>query len=148
MKKINIKKLIFKYLFLWIFIISVVIWDSDLYLNYLKDFYTDPANLAAVASIDGTLIGFLITAFTIFMGIINKDTGFVKRAKKYTYDRIFAKTIITGTLAFILSIIFWMFQKEPFLFNRLCVYTFITGIIETGLSLFYLFVFIIYGDNS
>ena len=45
-----------------------------------------------IIQISGTLIGFLLTAITIFLSL-PKDTNLMKRVKKYNHHKIFSRCV-------------------------------------------------------
>lgn len=144
----NIKTFIIKYIHIHAIVLSIIISVFDLLFNFLKKFCDCQSNLATLVGLDATLIGFLITIATIFLALINKETGFIKRAKKYKHDKIFINIIISGILAFFISIFSWIFIDISYLFGRLCLYAFISGSLEVIISMYYLYEFIVYSDNS
>lgn len=144
----SIKTIIVSYVHIHVIILTVIIAVFDLYFNFFKSFCEDSSSLSALAGVNATLIGFLITGATIFLTLINKETGFIKRVKKYKHDRIFVNTVISGIIAFFLSIFSWILQDVSYLFGRLCLYSFIAGAFETIIIMYYLYEFIVYSDNT
>lgn len=143
-----IKKIFINYLYLIGFILMAIVYLLDFYWNFLKSFCESESGLSTLVNIDATLIGFLVTGATIFLTIIDKNTGYMKRVKKYKHDKIFMKTIFFGIIFFLISIFSWILNDLSDICNRLCVCFFVAGASEIIVEMVYLYNFIMYSENN
>ena len=92
-----------------------------------------------IIQISGTLIGFLLTAITIFLSL-PKDTNLMKRVKKYNHHKIFSRCISMGLIILSLDICLWLI-KVP---NVYIVFLFFIGLEETLMAAYYIYKLCIY----
>lgn len=124
------------YTIITIIVISILILVLNLFNINIKliDNFSE-----TIVQISGGLIGFLLTAITIFLSL-PKDTKVMQRVKKYKHHIIFSKCIFYGLCFFILSIFFWIFNVR----DIFILIFFILGLEETVLSARYIYKLCIY----
>lgn len=113
-------------------------------LKLLLDYFSINIKLVenfsgTIVQISGGLIGFLLTAITIFLSF-PKDTKIMQRFKKYRHHIIFSRCIFLGLFNLILSIFFWIFEAS----TLLVFLSFILGLEETIISVRYIYKLVIY----
>ena len=92
-----------------------------------------------IIQISGTLIGFLLTAITIFLSL-PKDTNLMKRVKKYNHHKIFSRCVSMWLNILSLDICLWLI-KVP---NVYIVFLFFIGLEETLMATYYIYKLCIY----
>lgn len=92
-----------------------------------------------IIQISGTLIGFLLTAITIFLSL-PKDTNLMKRVKKYNHHKIFSRCVSMWLIILSLDICLWLI-KVP---NVYIVFLFFIGLEETLMATYYIYKLCIY----
>ena len=120
----------------WCFL-SIPIITSFIFLIIYNctDFFNNlNSDDSTTIQISGTMIGFLLTAITIFLSL-PKNTEYMKRIKKYKHDKIFAKCIFVGLLVLTADIIIWIL-KVPSIY---ITWLFIIGLEETLISAYYIY---------
>ncbi len=133
------KKIIKKYCYISIPLLTVVVLIL-LYIskkiNFNELFEDDSSTLIQIS---GTLIGFLLTAMTIFLSL-PKDTTLMKRIKKYGHHKIFSRCVSTGLIILTIDILMWLLKIS----NVYIVFVFLIGLEETLLSAYYIYKLCIY----
>lgn len=133
------KKIIKKYCYISIPLLTVVVLLL-LYIskkiNFNELFEDDSSTLIQIS---GTLIGFLLTAMTIFLSL-PKDTTLMKRSKKYGHHKIFSRCVSTGLIILTIDILMWLLKIS----NVYIVFVFLIGLEETLLSAYYIYKLCIY----
>lgn len=131
-----------KYCYISLPIITIFIYTI---IYFLKQKYNLFSNIniskdeATLIQISGTLIGFLLTAMTIFLSL-PKDTELMKRIKKHKHHIIFGRCVFLGLLIATLNIILWIFSiNETFL-----IMLFILSLEETLVAAYYIYKLCIY----
>lgn len=114
-------------------IIYVVLQKLNINIILAKDFSN------TIIQISGTLIGFLLTAITIFLSL-PKDTEVMKRVKKYKHHIIFSRCIFFGLFFSILSIFLWTFNIS----EMLVLISFGLALEETIMAVKYIYKLCIY----
>lgn len=109
-------------------IVSIIIYWS---FDYMKQLEYDVSTIIQMA---GTLIGFLLTAITIFASI-PKNTEYMKRFEKHQHKKIFSKCISLGIITLTICILTWIINVP----SQYIVLIFIIGLEETLFSAYYLY---------
>lgn len=134
-----IKKIIKKYCYISIPLLTIVVLIL-LYIskktNFNELFEDDSSTLIQIS---GTLIGFLLTAMTIFLSL-PKDTALMKRIKKYGHHKIFSRCVSIGLIILTIDILMWLLKIS----NEYIVFVFLLGLEETLLSAYYIYKLCIY----
>lgn len=105
-------------------------------LDFSSIFVDEASN---IIQISGTLIGFLLTAITIFLSL-PKDTKLMQRIKKYNHHKIFSRCVSIGLILLTLDICLWLI-KVP---NTYIVLIFLLGLEETLMAAYYIYKLCIY----
>lgn len=105
-------------------------------LDFSSIFVDETSN---IIQISGTLIGFLLTAITIFLSL-PKDTKLMQRIKKYNHHKIFSRCVSIGLILLTLDICLWLI-KVP---NTYIVLIFLLGLEETLMAAYYIYKLCIY----
>lgn len=100
-------------------------------VQYLKTIEYDVATIIQIA---GTLIGFLLTAITIFASI-PKNTDYMRRFVKHQHETVFRRAISLGMIFLSICIFIWIVQIP----NEIIALMFILGLEETLFSAYYLY---------
>ncbi len=133
------KNFIKKYCYLSIPIVTCII-IFIIHLTKILDFSGIFVNEASnIIQISGTLIGFLLTAITIFLSL-PKDTKLMQRIKKYNHHKIFSRCVSIGLILLTLDICLWLI-KVP---NTYIVLIFLLGLEETLMAAYYIYKLCIY----
>lgn len=120
-------------------ILTVLFFINKLFFKY--DF--DLSNkISTIIGIVGTLIGFLLTAITIFSGI-PKDNVIFKRVIKYKHHIIFSKCVLFGIFFSSITIFIWIIGLN----NNLILLGFILSFLETIMASWYIYKFSIFSLN-
>jgi hypothetical protein len=106
-------------------------------IDFFKLNFNDDSS--TIIQIAGTIIGFLLTAITIFLSL-PKDTDLMKRVKKYNHHIIFGRCIIGGLIFSTLSIILWIFNVNC----TILITIFGLSLEETLMSAYYIYKLSIY----
>lgn len=134
-------KLLKKYCFVTMPIISVIIFTISLYIlginNVVENLLDEQKS--AIIGIAGTLIGFLFTAMTVFLSL-PKDNDIMKRVKRSNHHIIFGKCVLSGIFILIICIIFWICGAPSSWIAML----FLEGLIETLIAAYYIYTLCIY----
>lgn len=104
--------------------------------DFTNVFINESANLIQIS---GTLIGFLLTAMTIFLSL-PKDTQLMKRIKKYNHHKIFSRCVSMGLIILTIDIILWLI-KMP---HTYIIFIFLLGLEETLMAAYYIYKLCIY----
>mgnify|MGYP000622360663 FL=1 len=94
---------------------------------------------ATLIQISGTLIGFLLTAMTIFLSL-PKDTQLMHRIKKYEHHKIFSRCVSIGLVILTIDIFLWLI-KIP---SEFIIFVFLLGLEETLMAAYYIYKLCIY----
>ena len=133
------KNFIKKYCYLSIPIVTCII-IFIIHIKKILDFSGIFVNEASnIIQISGTLIGFLLTAITIFLSL-PKDTKLMQRIKKYNHHKIFSRCVSIGLILLTLDICLWLI-KVP---NTYIVLIFLLGLEETLMAAYYIYKLCIY----
>lgn len=120
-----------KYCYFCVPIITILI----LVLLYCNKIIILPDNdnyFPTLVGIGGTLIGFMLTAMTIFFSL-NKNTQYMQNFKKYNHHIIFSRLVTFGITFLCMNIISWLFN-----FNKyIILISFILGLEETIMAAYY-----------
>lgn len=133
------KNFIKKYCYLSIPVVTCII-ICIIHITKILDFssiFVDEAS--NIIQISGTLIGFLLTAITIFLSL-PKDTKLMQRIKKYNHHKIFSRCVSIGLILLTLDICLWLI-KVP---NTYIVCIFLLGLEETLMAAYYIYKLCIY----
>ncbi|QNO17681.1 hypothetical protein [Caproicibacterium amylolyticum] len=136
--KDKIKACIYKHLYLFVLFIIIPIALLENRFSWFNKFINSnnvESNFSNLATISGTMIGFLITAMTIFFSM-PKESQMMKEVLRYEHHKTFIYTIIFGTVAFGVTIILWLFGPQML---KIAVYSFIAGIAEIATTIYYLY---------
>ncbi len=128
-----------KYCYLSIPVVTCII-ICIIHITKILDFssiFVDEAS--NIIQISGTLIGFLLTAITIFLSL-PKDTKLMQRIKKYNHHKIFSRCVSIGLILLTLDICLWLI-KVP---NTYIVLIFLLGLEETLMAAYYIYKLCIY----
>lgn len=135
------KKFIKKYCYAVLPVITILLYLITYFIN--KKFNIINITLindtSTIIQIAGTLIGFLLTAITIFLSL-PKDTDLMQRIKKHNHHKIFGKCVVGGLLFSTLSIILWIFNCNC----TLLIVMFSLSLEETLMSAYYIYKLSIY----
>ncbi len=116
-----------------LFIVILILKYFNINVNLASNFSE------TIVQISGSLIGFLLTAITVFLSF-PKDTRVMLRFKKYKHHIIFSRCIFCGIFALITSIFCWIFQSPKIL----VLIFFILGLENTIISARYIYKLVIY----
>ncbi len=138
MKKINqiLKVLIYKYIYLSVLTIVVLIYFYDKSQNVFVGFIENNSNVCNLAVISGTFIGFLLTIATVYFSIPNKS-DFKKWFIENGHHKIFIRIILFGTIFFFIPIVTWIIDNDGYYIWGL--YSFIAGCLEVVGAIYYLY---------
>mgnify|MGYP003373993920 CR=1 FL=1 len=100
-------------------------------IQYVK---TIDYDIATIIQISGTLIGFLLTAITIF-ATIPKNTDYMRRFVKHQHETVFRRSISLGMIFLSICIFIWIIQIP----NEFIALLFVLGLEETLFSAYYLY---------
>ena len=92
-----------------------------------------------IIQISGTLIGFLLTAMTIFLSL-PKDTKLMQRIKKYHHHKIFSRCVSLGLVILTLDICLWLLKVS----HIYVIFTFLLGLEDTLMAAHYIYNLCIY----
>jgi hypothetical protein len=142
MKKLKnfFNKLIFKYIYISIFIFLIPVFFIDRKLDSFRVFLSNSGNISSLAEISGTFIGFLLTVATIYFSIPS-ESKFKKWFVKYGHNKIFIKIILFGIICFMVPIASWIFNCN--IMSYVALYSFIAGCLEVLVAVYYLYHLII-----
>lgn len=133
------KNFVKKYCYLTVPIVTVIV-IFIIYITKIIDFsviFND--DLSTLIQISGTLIGFLLTAMTIFLSL-PKDTMLMKRIKKYNHHKIFSRCVSIGLILLTISICLWLVKGS----NICIIFLFLLGLEETLMAAYYIYKLCIY----
>lgn len=117
--------------------IYLIIYILNLKFDWLKlQLNSDSSTIIQIA---GTLIGFLLTAITIFLSL-PKDTDLMKRIKKHNHHIIFGRCVIGGLIFSTISILLWIFNINSTILTMI----FGLSLEETLMSAYYIYKLSIY----
>lgn len=135
------KKFIKKYCYIAVPIITILIYLIAYVINNKFNIIQISLNNddSTIIQISGTLIGFLLTAITIFLSL-PKDTALMERVKKHNHHKIFGNCIVGGLFFSTLSILLWLFKCN----NTLLIVMFSLSLEETLISAYYIYKLSIY----
>ena len=131
-----------KYCYISVPVITILIY---VLIYFLKQKYNLFLNIelsdddATLIQISGTLIGFLLTAMTVFLSL-PKDTELMKRIKKHNHHVIFGRCVFFGLLISTVNILLWIFSINPIFLIEL----FILSLEETLMAAYYIYMLCIY----
>lgn len=135
------RKLIAKYCYIAYPIITsiilVLLYIIKKILNFELSFTNNMSE--SLIQISGSLIGFLLTAITVFLSL-PKDTKIMQRVKKYNHHKIFGKCIFFGIFILSISIFLWIFSAPEWTI----LVSFIFGLEEVIMSAYYVYSLCIY----
>lgn len=94
---------------------------------------------STLIQISGTLIGFLLTAITVFLSL-PKDTKLMTKIKKFNHHKIFGHCVTFGLFFLTIDILLWLI-KLP---TEFIIFTFVLGLEETLISAYYIYKLCIY----
>lgn len=118
-------------------IILLILYFISLKFNFKFDFADNMSE--SLIQISGSLIGFLLTAITVFLSL-PKDNKIMQRVKRYNHHRIFGKCIFLGLLVLSISIFLWIFKAPEWSI----LISFILGLEEVIISAYYVYILCIY----
>ena len=116
-----------------LFAISAYIFNQK--FNYIN--IDDSDKITSLASLDGSLIGVLITILTIYLAV-PKNEFIKKRLKDSKHERIYLYNILVGIIVLFASILSWIFFDNI----SLLVILFIAGASNIAISIYYTFALI------
>lgn len=119
-----------KYCYISIPIIVTVVFFILKFTIGLPNFET---KIDGMIGIIGTLIGFLLTAITVFTGI-SKDNIIMKRVISSNHHIIFARCILFGVIFSVLTIISWIFNMN----ESIIIIFFLLSFLETIMASWYI----------
>ena len=126
------KNFIKQYCYLIFPITTIIILTIDYFkIQYVK---TIDYDIATIIQISGTLIGFLLTAITIF-ATIPKNTDYMRRFVKHQHETVFRRSISLGMIFLSICIFIWIIQIP----NEFIALLFVLGLEETLFSAYYLY---------
>ena len=103
--------------------------------NYIN--IDDSDKITSLASLDGSLIGVLITILTIYLAV-PKNEFIKKRLKDSKHERIYLYNLLGGIIVWFASILSWIFFDNV----SLLVILFIAGTSNIAISIYYTFTLI------
>lgn len=86
-----------------------------------------------IVNVSGVLSGFLFTTYGIFMSL--PDNKFIDYLKRSNHFSVVYKVLLFGIIFLISSMIFGIFK----IFDNLMILTFISGIVEVVISVYYFY---------
>ena len=116
-----------------LFVIVAYIFNQK--FNYIN--IDDFDKITSLASLDGSLIGVLITILTIYLAV-PKNEFIKKRLKDSKHERIYLYNILVGIIVLFASILSWIFFDNV----PLLVILFIAGTSNIAISIYYTFTLI------
>ena len=105
-------------------------------VDFFKVFIDEPSNLIQIS---GTLIGFLLTAMTVFLSL-PKDTKLMQRIKKYNHHKIFSRCVSMGLIILTIDILLWLVKIS----NIYIIFCFLLGLEETLMAAYYIYKLCLY----
>lgn len=105
-----------------------------LVLHYCNVVSVDAISVGATATIAGTLLGVLLTVFTIYVAF-PRTSAVYKRISQSGHDRIFKLNIIVGSLLFIATIIIATVGVPLMVVTAV----FLGGLPTIGIALYYIY---------
>jgi len=127
---VRLKKKIIKYSYVFYPTLGLIF-----YFSLLKNLIASNESKISneIAPIAGTLAGFLFT----FLGIIIAlpSTEFTKILKKIGYMNYIYRTLLIGVISLVISMLFSIFRLS----SNITIITFVIGISETFLSIYYVY---------
>lgn len=94
---------------------------------------------STLIQIAGTLIGFLLTAMTVFLSL-PKETKLMQKIKKYNHHKIFSYCVTSGLVILTLDILLWILKFS----TELIIIFFLLGLEETLMAAYYIYKLCIY----
>lgn len=133
------KNFIKKYCYLTVptvtFIIIYIIHFRKI-VDFSKVFIDETSN---IIQISGTLIGFLLTAMTVFLSL-PKDTQLMQRIKKYNHHKIFSRCVSMGLIILTIDILLWLVKIS----HIYIIFCFLLGLEETLMAAYYIYKLCLY----
>ncbi len=114
---------------------SILAYAFNQKFNYIN--IDDSDKITSLASLDGSLIGVLITILTIYLAV-PKSEFIKKRLKDSKHERIYLYNILVGIIVLFASILSWIFFDNV----SLLVILFIAGTSNIAISIYYTFTLI------
>lgn len=105
-------------------------------VDFSKVFIDEPSNLIQIS---GTLIGFLLTAMTVFLSL-PKDTQLMQRIKKYNHHKIFSRCVSMGLIILTIDILLWLVKIS----HIYIIFCFLLGLEETLMAAYYIYKLCLY----
>ena len=138
MKKIKniINIIFFKYIYISVLLLLIIVFACDNTFCFIEKFFSDDSNASSLAGISGTFIGFLLTIATIYLALPS-ESKFKNWFIRHGHHKIFVKIILFGSIFFMMTIISWI--CNTFIINYIGMYTFIAGILEVIVAIYYLY---------
>lgn len=108
-------------------------------IKFIFNISVNSEKVECMIGIIGTLIGFLLTAITIFTSLPKKNIV-MKRAIKFNHHIIFSKCILLGIFFCVVTILFWLIN-----INVYFIYLFfIMSFLETIMAAWYIYKFCLF----
>ena len=123
-------------------VIPIIISILFVIVNYTFCLPSFESKVDGMIGIIGTLIGFLLTAITIFTGL-SKDNIIMKRVVNYNHHIIFARCILFGVIFSILTITLWVFDIN----KSIIILFFLLSFIETIMASWYIYKLSLFSIN-
>jgi len=133
------KKFVKQYCYLTIPLAILIIIFILYFLNFFDFTNVFIDESGTLIQISGTLIGFLLTAMTIFLSL-PKDTQLMKRIKKYNHHKIFSRCVSMGLIILTVDIILWLLKIS----HIYIIFIFLLGLEETLMAAYYIYKLCIY----
>lgn len=128
MKKNIFKKFLGDYsYFSFPFVLLVILIPMDCKFSFSLNI-----DSSIIASISGSLIGFLLTAFSIILAM-PKSEKLISYILKHKINNFLMISFVLGILTFILSLIFSLISSSFTLSITIAFYSFVCGLCETCL---------------
>lgn len=93
----------------------------------------DESKMSVVVGIAGSLIGILLTVFTIYIAF-PKESKTIQRLVKSGHDGILRRTIVSGVITYTCCVFAWLFEAQ----NGIVVSLFLSGFSCIFVSLYYI----------
>ncbi len=125
-------KLIKQYCYIVFPIVTIIVLIFSYFkFEYIKSLTYD---ISTIIQMSGTLVGFLVTAITIFASV-PKNTEYMKRFEKHQHKKIFGRCISLGIIFLVICIIIWLLRFS----DMFIALVFVLGLQETIISAYYLY---------
>ena len=121
----------------WTLINAIISISISFCMFFFQDYFNELKNIEVIVGISGTMIGFSLTAISLFYGLkFNDETK--SKIEQYGYHIIVPRLMTIALIAFILDVLIYTFAPSLL---YLIIPLFVFGLLEISFSTYYLIVF-------